>query len=75
MSNVDLKPTAELGHLAHDRALVSSKAPSLATLVAVMFPGVELEGKEGGPNCPYPHTSNWAAGLGIDDTAETICIR
>lgn len=56
---VDLKPTVELGHLLYDRALVSSKAPSLETIIDVLFPGVELEGKQGGFDTP--RISNWAA--------------
>ena len=55
---VELKPTVELGHLAADRAVVSSRGASLADIIESLFPGVELEGKDGGPDSP--RTSNWS---------------
>ena len=56
--NVLMAPTEDLGHLAFDRALVSTRAPSLATLVDVLFPGVEVEGKDGGANSA--RISDWS---------------
>jgi len=57
--DVVMGPTVELGHLASDRALVPSRAPSLASIIDVLFPGVEIDGKGGDIGCP--RTSNWSA--------------
>ena len=62
--NVIMNPTQDLGHLAFDRALVSTRAPSLATLIDVLFPGVEVEGKNEGANSA--RISDWSA----DDLTE-----
>ena len=55
--DVDLKPVLELGHLAHARGLTPTKAPSLETIVNVLWPGTQLEGKHGTDS---PRCTNWA---------------
>lgn len=56
--DVFMTPTVDTGHLAADRALVTSRAASLATIIDVLFPGVEIDGKYGGADCP--RTSDWS---------------
>lgn len=55
---MSLAPTVELGHLAYARGLCPTKAPSLHSIVQRLWPGVELEGKEGGSG---PRCSDWRA--------------
>jgi len=42
---VKLYPVVELGHLANDRCLSPTRAPSLAYLIDKLYPGVTIEGK------------------------------
>ena len=43
---VNVINTIELGHLAHARTLVQTRAPRLSTLVSVLFKGATIEGKD-----------------------------
>ena len=54
--DVNVTPTIDLGHLARDRALSPTKAPSIDYLVAKLFPGVTVEGKDGNG----PRVSDWS---------------
>jgi hypothetical protein len=59
--DVNMKPTINTGHLEADCVLVTSRAASLASIVDALFPGVELDGKTGGPGCP--RTSDWSIAM------------
>ena len=56
--DVELKPALEMGHLAGNRSVTQTRAPSLEAIVSGLWPGVEIADKheDGGPR-----TGDWSS--------------
>lgn len=76
---IEMAPTVELGHLARERSVAPTQSPSLVLMIATLYPGVKLSGKDGypriGPWNSWPLPDEMERYMNNDAYIEAICYK